>query len=52
LKQKPAFAGLGVPGMPVGSPGMVGPNPQPYEVFSFDKKGQVKLYQRMPPSKQ
>jgi len=52
LKEKPALAGLGVPGMPIGSPGMYGPKPQPYDVFSFDKTGQVKLYQRMPPSKQ
>jgi hypothetical protein len=52
LKENPAFAGLGVPGMPVGSPGMYGPKPQPYDVFSFDKKGQVKLYKRMLPSKQ
>ena len=50
LKEKPAFAGLGVPGMPVGSPGMYGPKPQPYDVFSFDKKGRVTLYKRMPPS--
>jgi hypothetical protein len=46
LKEKPAVAGLGVPGMPIGSPGMEGPNPQPYEVFAFDKKGQVRVYAR------
>jgi hypothetical protein len=52
LKEKPALAGLGVPGMPIGSPGMYGPKPQPYDVFSFDRKGQVKLYKHMPPFKQ
>ena len=52
LKEKPVFAGLGVPGMPIGAPGMYGPKPQPYDVFSFDKKGRVTLYKRMPPSKQ
>ena len=39
LKERPAVAGLAVPGMPVGSPGMEGANPQPYEVISFDKAG-------------
>jgi hypothetical protein len=38
--------GLAVPGMPIGSPGMEGPNPQPYEVFTFDKQGQTTVYAR------
>ena len=29
LREKPAVAGIAVPGMPIGSPGMEGPNPQP-----------------------
>ncbi len=32
------MAGLAVPGMPVGSPGMEGANPQSYEVIIFDKQ--------------
>jgi len=32
--------------MPVGSPGMAGPNPQPYEVISFDKAGRTSVYAR------
>jgi hypothetical protein len=32
--------------MPVGSPGMEGPNPQPYEVISFDKQGRTSVYAR------
>ena len=44
LKEKPAFRGLAVPGMPAGSPGMDGPNPQPYEVMAFDKEGRVTVY--------
>ena len=46
LKERPAVAGLAVPGMPVGSPGMEGANPQPYEVISFDKAGRTFVYAR------
>lgn len=46
LKEKPAIRGLAVPGMPVGSPGMEGPNPQPYEVLAFDKTGRSWTYAR------
>ncbi len=49
LKEKPAVAGLGVPGMPSGSPGMEGPNPRPYDVFSFDKQGRLKVYAHIKP---
>lgn len=45
LKEKPALAGLAVPGMPVGSPGMeYGKTVQPYNVMSFDKTGQLKVF--------
>ena len=46
LKEKPSVLGLGVPGMPIGSPGMEGPNPQPYEIFTFDERGRVAVYAR------
>jgi hypothetical protein len=46
LKEKPALRGLAVPGMPVGSPGMEGPKPEPYDVLSFDKQGRVAVYAR------
>jgi hypothetical protein len=46
LKEKTAVAGLAVPGMPIGSPGMEGGKPQPYEVFSFDRQGQIRVYER------
>ncbi len=46
LKEKPPLAGLGVPGMPIGSPGMEGPNPEPYDVFAFDRRGKVRIYAR------
>ena len=44
VKEKPAILGLAVPGMPVGSPGMEGPNPQPYEILAFDKDGRTSVY--------
>lgn len=46
LKEKPAVAGIAVPGMPVGSPGMEGGEPEPYEVFAFDREGRTWVYAR------
>ena len=46
LEQRPDVVGLAVPGMPVGSPGMVGPNPQPYNVMAFDQDGDAEVYER------
>jgi len=46
LKEKPPVAGLVVRGMPIGSPGMEGPNPQPYDVLAFDRQGRVSVYAR------
>jgi hypothetical protein len=46
LKEKPPILGLAVPGMPVGSPGMEGPKPEPYEVLTFDKQGRTSVYAR------
>ena len=44
LRERPAISGLAVPGMPIGSPGMEGPNPEPYEVFSFDATGVLSVF--------
>jgi hypothetical protein len=46
LKEKPPVVGLAVRGMPIGSPGMEGPNPQPYDVLAFDRQGRVSVYAR------
>ena len=46
LKEKPPVVGLAVQGMPIGSPGMDGPNPQPYDVLTFDRSGRVSVYVR------
>jgi hypothetical protein len=44
LAKKPHVAGLAVPGMPMGSPGMEGPRTQHYQVLSFDKNGKTKVF--------
>lgn len=44
LKQKPTIAGLAVPGMPAGSPGMDSQHPQHYEVIAFDKTGKTTVF--------
>ena len=48
LKERPAVAGLALPGMPAGSPGMEVPGIQPpaYEVLTFDKSGATRVYAR------
>ena len=46
LKERPAIAGLAVPGMPSGSPGMEGGVKQPYEVLTFDRAGHSRVYAR------
>lgn len=45
LREKPALAGLAVPGMPASSPGMDVPgNTDPYQVIAFDKNGNMSVY--------
>lgn len=46
LAERPAAAGLAVPGMPQGSPGMESPTPQTYNVLLVDKKGRHSIYAR------
>ncbi|MDE2762418.1 MAG: DUF411 domain-containing protein [Gemmatimonadota bacterium] len=49
LEKKPQVAGISVPGMPIGSPGMEGPNPQPYDVIAFDGKGNRTVFEQVDP---
>lgn len=44
LKSKLKVAGLAVPGMPAGSPGMEGPRSEPYDVLTFDRSGAVQVF--------
>ena len=41
LDARPPLKGIAVPGMPMGSPGLEGPNPQPYDVIGFDDEGNL-----------
>lgn len=44
LAERPKIKGLAVPGMPSSAPGMDGPDPEPYTVYSFDADGKAKVY--------
>lgn len=44
LREKPAITGLGVGGMPMGSPGMEGGGKDPYDVVAFKKDGSMMVY--------
>lgn len=44
LKEHPSIDGIAVPGMPIGSPGMEGPNPEPYQILAFDADGNTSVY--------
>lgn len=44
LERRPRVAGLAVPGMPMGSPGMEGPRSQRYQVYTFDKSGKTTVF--------
>jgi hypothetical protein len=47
LEKRPAATGLAVPGMPVGSPGMEGGEPQPYDVVLFGASGRQTFMRAM-----
>ena len=44
LQERPDIAGISVPGMPIGAPGMEGPNPQEFPVVSFNDDGELALF--------
>ena len=45
LKETPAIAGLAVPGMPVGAPGMeIGARKDRYDIIAFDRQGKTSVY--------
>jgi hypothetical protein len=47
LEERPKIRGIAVPGMPIGSPGMEGPNAQPYDVVTFDENGLTGVFARV-----
>jgi hypothetical protein len=52
LKERPAIAGIAVPGMPTGSPGMEVPGAPtpPYSVLAFDKQGGLQVFATVTPA--
>lgn len=44
LRERPALVGLFVPGMPTGSPGMEGPNPERYDVVALGRDKRRTVY--------
>jgi hypothetical protein len=49
LAEKPGAIGISVPGMPIGSPGMEGANPEPFGVVVFDERGRSKVFESYRP---
>lgn len=47
LRERPQAAGIAVPGMPIGSPGMEqGDRREPYATILFHRDGRMQLFQR------
>lgn len=44
LAERPEIAGIAVPGMPFGSPGMPAEEPEPFDVIAFTAEGRQQLY--------
>jgi hypothetical protein len=44
LSERPKVDGLAVPGMPSGSPGMENGEKDPYDVVTFTRKGETKVF--------
>lgn len=50
LAERPPIAGIAVPGMPIGSPGMevAGAAAQAYDVIAWDQSGKTEVYASYP----
>jgi hypothetical protein len=48
LRERPKIAGLAVPGMPLGSPGMESPGGkrERYDIVAFDAAGRTRVFAR------
>ncbi|MGQ0794124.1 MAG: DUF411 domain-containing protein [Deltaproteobacteria bacterium] len=44
LEERPKVAGITVPDMPVGSPGMEGDYSEAYDILTFDAEGRTQIY--------
>jgi hypothetical protein len=48
LAEHPNISGLAVPGMPIGPPGMEGPDAKPYSVLAIQKDGSYEVFSNHP----
>lgn len=44
VRERPRIAGLAVPKMPAGSPGMESSNPEAYDVIAFQASGETRVF--------
>jgi hypothetical protein len=44
IREKPQIAGVAVPGMPMGSPGMEGPYKDNYDIIAWTRDGKTSVY--------
>jgi len=44
MEEKPAIKGIGMPGMPAASPGMLGAKAGPFQIFQVPHSGHYELY--------
>lgn len=44
LAEQPDITGIGLPGMPIGTPGMPGKKTAPYEVYQLSADGEMSPY--------
>jgi hypothetical protein len=49
LDERPDIRGIAVPGMPIGSPGMEGPDARPYQVIAIGHDGSRTVYETVDP---
>lgn len=48
LEEDEGLAGISVPGMVMGPPGMEGASPVPYDVLTWDREGNSTIYESRP----
>ncbi len=49
IEERPDIMGIAVPGMPIGSPGMEGPNPEAYQVLTIGHDGSSGVFADVDP---
>ncbi|MEX2466817.1 MAG: DUF411 domain-containing protein [Gemmatimonadota bacterium] len=49
LEERPEIVGIAVPGMPIGSPGMEGGTPEPYQVLTIGRDGSSEVFADVDP---